>query len=92
MYRSARLPVRDSGTTKIDSRRSIEGEKGKKKKEEEEEKREVPPSQRAIVSRGSPTRRRRPRSWAIFLPREETECLPALGVRSRQHRLDDVAP
>ncbi|RZS15716.1 hypothetical protein BHM03_00047584 [Ensete ventricosum] len=98
MYRSASYRYMDhplsSSTAKIESavdfghRRSIEGEKGKKKKkrkkkkeEEEEKKREVPP----FPALSSPARRRRPHPRAIFLLREETECLPARGERSRRH-------
>ncbi|RWW36195.1 hypothetical protein BHE74_00058800, partial [Ensete ventricosum] len=42
------------------------------KKEEEEKKTGVPP----FPTLSSPVRRRRPCPWAIFLPREETKCLP----------------
>ncbi|RWW33556.1 hypothetical protein GW17_00001717 [Ensete ventricosum] len=49
----------------------------------------------AVAARGSPARGRRPRiaytrsppagrPWPLFLPREETECLPARGDRSRR--------
>ncbi|RWW49219.1 hypothetical protein BHE74_00044651 [Ensete ventricosum] len=41
---------------------------------------------RPVTAHGSPARCRLPHSRAIFLPREETEHLPARGERSRRHR------
>ncbi|RWW84540.1 hypothetical protein BHE74_00006846, partial [Ensete ventricosum] len=77
-------------------RRSIEGEStvdgrlreigGRRKREEEEEEKKQNLYRRrpcAVVAHGSPTRYRRPHPRAIFLPREETERLPAQGERSR---------
>ncbi|RWV78544.1 hypothetical protein GW17_00060466 [Ensete ventricosum] len=51
-----------------------------REKKKEEEKKEVPPF--PVLS--SPSRHRRPRLWAIFLPREETEHLPVQGERLRR--------
>ncbi|RZS19825.1 hypothetical protein BHM03_00052260 [Ensete ventricosum] len=68
------------GTAKIDCRRSIEGEKGEKKKKKKKRKRG---RRKKYLVPSSPARRRRPRSRAILLPCEETECLPAWGERSR---------
>ncbi|RZS08089.1 hypothetical protein BHM03_00039020 [Ensete ventricosum] len=78
------MPV-PGDTTKIDRRRSIEGEKGKKKRRGKEERRrgeeERSPSRRPrsriVAAHGSPTSRRRPRPRAIFLLHVETERLPA---------------
>ncbi|RWV89361.1 hypothetical protein GW17_00048491 [Ensete ventricosum] len=82
----------------IDHRRSIEEEKGKKRKREKKKKRgrkNTSPAHRprpptvtargclhAVAGRGSPARDHRPQP--LFLPREETERLPARGDRSRR--------
>ncbi|RZS15314.1 hypothetical protein BHM03_00047132, partial [Ensete ventricosum] len=58
----------------IDCRQSIEEEKGKKKRKRKKKKRRR--------KNTSPARRPRPRP--LFLPREETERLPARGDRSRR--------
>ncbi|RZR74240.1 hypothetical protein BHM03_00034144, partial [Ensete ventricosum] len=75
--------------SKIDRRRSIEEEKGKKKrkrKKKEEGRKNTSPARRprssVVTARGSPARHRCPRP--LFLPREETECLPARGDKSRR--------
>ncbi|RRT70286.1 hypothetical protein B296_00032364 [Ensete ventricosum] len=70
----------DGRSGEIDRRRLIEGEQGKKKKrkkKKEEERTLRHPRSRAVTARGSPASHRSPRLRAIFLPREETECLPA---------------
>ncbi|RWW58826.1 hypothetical protein BHE74_00034274, partial [Ensete ventricosum] len=89
-YRSARLPVCRPPTTgryrqnrpsaiDFDRRRSIEGKEERRKKKK---RRRKPP----FPELSSPASRCRPCPWAIFLPREETECLPVRGERSRRHR------
>ncbi|RWW87750.1 hypothetical protein BHE74_00003401 [Ensete ventricosum] len=61
---------RQSIEREIDRRRLIEEEKGKKKRKRRKKKRRIP----------------RLRRGSLFLPREETECLPLRGERSRRHR------
>ncbi|RWW19483.1 hypothetical protein GW17_00016461 [Ensete ventricosum] len=58
--------------------------KDRRKREEEEEKKQnlYRRHPRAVAAHGSPTRCCRQYPRAIFLPREEIECLPAWGERS----------
>ncbi|RWW44356.1 hypothetical protein BHE74_00049883, partial [Ensete ventricosum] len=88
----------DGRLREIDCRRSIEEEKGKNKRKRKKKKRGSkntslarrphPPAVAArhrllaIAPRGSPACGHRPRP--LFLPREETERLPARGDRSRR--------
>ncbi|RZR80515.1 hypothetical protein BHM03_00006580, partial [Ensete ventricosum] len=83
---------------KIDHRRSISTVNGRlrekstvdsrlrKKKGRRRGRKNISPACRprppAVVARGSPTRRHHLRSRPLFLPREETEHLPARGERS----------
>ncbi|RWW04051.1 hypothetical protein GW17_00032747, partial [Ensete ventricosum] len=67
----------------IDRQRSIEEEKGKKKRKrrkKEEEKKEY-------LARVPSLPAGRSRPWLLFLPREETERIPARGERSRRQLL-----
>ncbi|RRT78384.1 hypothetical protein B296_00024621 [Ensete ventricosum] len=80
-YRYTDHPL-SSGTTKIDRRRSLEGEKGKKKKRKRGKKKEDE-KKKEYLAPSSPTCRRRPHlrvahepsppSLAIFLPRGEKD-------------------
>ncbi|RWW35642.1 hypothetical protein BHE74_00059406, partial [Ensete ventricosum] len=85
--------IGDRFEREIDRRRSIEEEKGKKKrKRKKKEKKEYlarAPSlpacrRRPRVAYAPSPPADRPRPWPLFLPREETERLPARGERSRR--------
>ncbi|RZR88657.1 hypothetical protein BHM03_00016277 [Ensete ventricosum] len=84
--------------SKIDRWRPIEEEidvdgrlrkkKGRKRgKEKRRRGEERIPRPLVVAVRGSPARRCNPRPRPLFLPREETERLPAQGDRSRQHHI-----
>ncbi|RWV93986.1 hypothetical protein GW17_00043516 [Ensete ventricosum] len=95
-YRSASVPVRGSPATgwyrqnrpsavDFGRWRSIEGEKRKKNKKRKRRKKKKRRRREKYLLACAPSSpaRRRPRPWAMFLPREETERLPARGERSQ---------
>ncbi|RWW59097.1 hypothetical protein BHE74_00033974 [Ensete ventricosum] len=75
---SSKIDRRRSIKGEIDRRRSIEEEKGKKKKKRKRRKKRGE-DEPAFHVTSLPERLRRPRPRALFLPHEETECLPAPG-------------